>query len=87
MHYFQVLLRLLQAPSVLAEEGSEMDASLTTLFGESPQQLVSHSKVCLETVTSLLPAARLRVARQLPHRLTDGHVFYSHQQHLHIPSR
>ncbi|OAA35696.1 Zn(2)-C6 fungal-type DNA-binding domain protein [Metarhizium rileyi] len=50
MHYFQVLLRLLQSPSLVNKQGSEAAAAVTDLLGHPPQQLLLHAKVSLETL-------------------------------------
>lgn len=50
MHYFQILLRFFQSPSLINEPGSEADAAVVNLFGQPPQQLLSYAKVSLETL-------------------------------------
>ncbi|KFG80621.1 putative zinc finger protein [Metarhizium anisopliae] len=50
MHYFQILLRLFQSPSLINEPGSEADAAVVNLFGQPPQELLSYAKVSLETL-------------------------------------
>ncbi|EFY95734.2 Zn(2)-Cys(6) zinc finger domain protein [Metarhizium robertsii] len=50
MHYFQILLRLFQSPSLINEPGSEADAAVVNLFGQPPQELLSYAKASLETL-------------------------------------
>ena len=47
MHYFQVLLRLLQTPSIL-DVGSE--TALTDSFGYNVREIIAHSKTSFETL-------------------------------------
>lgn len=48
MHYFLVLPKLLQSPSVLDEAGSGGRANVLELFGQLPEHIVLHSKATLE---------------------------------------
>lgn len=48
MHYFQVLVKLLQSPSLSDGEGLEKRANLVNLFGQLPHQIVLHAKGSLE---------------------------------------
>jgi hypothetical protein len=50
MHYFQILLRLFQNPSVAIEEAEDRETFAAALAGQSPRQIISHAQASLETL-------------------------------------